>query len=170
MRKTEFEIRYEILMKEWDYTQTKIGRFDTIVFQIRSWAITSLAGLLAVAVTQHKPSLMIFGIFITLLFLLNDAVQKSFQRSAIARCNEIEAYLGGESLSIDISSEKFSGIEFPKLILGTGTLTNRLRFVLEACKLNNVIIFYGALEVFGIICTSFCYYNEYLRRALVVRA
>src|SRR2546425_816563 len=147
MGKDEFETKYEILMKEWDYTQSHIGRFDTIIFQVRSWAITALTGLIAVSASQGKPRLMLLAMLVTGLFWINDGLQKSFQRRFILRSREIENYLSSIKFIDDFRKKSITGINVPQSALqfGVGSVSERFATVIEAAFLRNVLFIYGSM-------------------------
>src|SRR4051812_12083375 len=105
-----FEGKLSIIMKEWDYCQTNIGRFDTLILGIRGWAVTAFTGVLAISVTKSIPFLMLFGIFPTLLFWIAESVDKSFQRIFIRRERVIEAYLTSLAFLEDYNRREISFI------------------------------------------------------------
>jgi hypothetical protein len=56
---SSFDKKLNILLKEWDHVQFHIGRFDTIIFNIRQWGITVFTAFFGAAVALHKPDVML---------------------------------------------------------------------------------------------------------------
>lgn len=102
-----FETKLSVLMKEWDYCQTHIGRLDTIIFVIRGWAVTAASAILALAVTQASPILALFGIVPALMFWLIDAINRTFQRRFLVRAIAIEAYFRFDDFRLDLENSTF---------------------------------------------------------------
>jgi hypothetical protein len=153
MAKDEFELKYDILMKEWDHIQTNIGRLDTVNFQIRGWSTTAITGLIAVSMSQHEPNLMLLAILIVVLFWIIDSLFKSFQRVFILRDREIEEYLSSTVFTEDVNRRQITGIEFPHgaRSFGVGSRRTRLVKVAKAAFLRNVLVVYASLTVICIL-------------------
>ncbi|MGO7800718.1 hypothetical protein ACC710_38025, partial [Rhizobium ruizarguesonis] len=56
-----------ILMKEWDYLQKHIARFDTISFSIRQWSVTIFTDFLGGSIALKNPKGMLIAIVPVLL-------------------------------------------------------------------------------------------------------
>jgi hypothetical protein len=147
-----FETKLSILMKEWDYTQTHIGRLDTIIFNLRQWSVTILAGFFAGAVATRSPNVMLPAMVSTVLFWMNEAVWKVFQRHFTTRSHDIEAYLSSNAFSSDVESRKF-GFVTPRMgaQFRRGTIGNRARAVLVAAGFRNVVLVHASLLVICIV-------------------
>jgi hypothetical protein len=143
MENDEFEYKYNLLIKEWDYTQNHIGRFDTILYNIRGWAVTLFGIVLSISVSQKTPHLVLFNIIPVLLFWIMDALNKNFQRKFIFRSKAIEEYLSGDDFKEDIQSRKFR-FETPNLSnqFRKGTFIERIKDVYSSALLRNVIMTY----------------------------
>jgi hypothetical protein len=76
---TSFERRYSLLIKEWELCEGSIGRYDTIVFAIRGWAVSIFTAVLAASAAANEPKLILFSLVPPLLFWAMDALNKSFQ-------------------------------------------------------------------------------------------
>jgi hypothetical protein len=108
-----FELSNAVLMKEWDFTQSNIGRFDTIMYTIRAWSLTALTGGIGVAAAQHAPQLMLLVAIVAMALWFLDALHKSFQRVFILRSREIEDYLQSPRFQEDHQLERWVGLRSP---------------------------------------------------------
>lgn len=147
MNKTAFDYKLEILMKEWDYVQTHIGRFDVILFNIRTWAVSAFTAMIAVAATQKLPALMLLAMLPVLMFWFIDALHKNFQRNFIFRNREIESYLSSDAIIEDAKLRSGLSIVAPAMSsqFGKASFFHRLKLVLKAAALRNVVVIYSAL-------------------------
>jgi hypothetical protein len=93
MTESSFDRKYSLLIKEWEQCESSIARYDTIVFAIRGWAVSTFAAILAASVGLKEPSLITFAIVPTLSFWIIDALNKSFQHLFVLRVRKIEKYL-----------------------------------------------------------------------------
>ena len=151
-----FDTKLNILLKEWDYVQNHIGRFDTIIFSIRQWSVTVLAGLLAAAVAAKSPALMLSAVVPTGLFWFIDALHKSFQRRFISRGREIEVYLSSPDFTEALRERTFASFTSPRLSaqFGVGTFRTRLNDVAHSALLRNVVVVHASL-----MCTCIVLYG-----------
>lgn len=149
MAKTPFDYQLEILLKEWDYAQSHIGRFDTIIFSIRSWAVSAFTAMLAVAATQGKPALMLLAIIPTMMFWLIEAFHKSFQRLYILRTREIEYYLASETFRQDAAAQTAMQFRTPTTSERFhGRLRwDRLRDIVHVARFRNVMVTYVSIII-----------------------
>jgi uncharacterized membrane protein len=159
MAETQFERKFLILKGEWDLYQTAIGRYDTIVFGIRGWAVTVFAAVLSASVSLKSPSLVLFTIAPTLLFWIVDALNKSFQEVFIERARNIEAYLQSKQFEADIEGDKSLGFATPQISQNflnhskSGTLQ---RITTWRCFWKaNVVLVYGSICIMCIACWTF---------------
>jgi len=74
MTKDAFDLKLDVLMKEWDHVQNHVGRFDSILFNIRGWAVSAFTAMLAVSATQKLPHLMLLTILPVLMFWFVEAL------------------------------------------------------------------------------------------------
>jgi hypothetical protein len=147
MNKSAFDYKLEILMKEWDYVQSHIGRLDSIIFNIRGWAISAFTAMIAISATQKIPNLMLLAMLPVLMFWFIDALHKNFQLNFILRGREIETYLASNALLDDAKWQSGISITAPDL---SGSFRkrpffDRVRRVLKAATLWNVWIIYSAM-------------------------
>jgi hypothetical protein len=147
--KSAFEYKLEILLKEWDQCQIGIARFDTLLFNIRTWSISIFSAILAGSISLNRPHLMLVALAPTMLFWLVDAHNKRFQRVFIDRYRQIEDYLSSERFIADAASQKL-GIKIPD-ISGQFGYENptALTFFIEAIRYEatelSVAIYYLAI-------------------------
>jgi hypothetical protein len=83
----------ELLIKEWDVCENGTARYDTIVFTIRGWAITTASAIIGLGVTVHSAVLCSGAIVIVALFWFLDGLNKSFQRFFLNRSAIIQRIL-----------------------------------------------------------------------------
>jgi hypothetical protein len=95
-------------MKEWEQCEGGIARYDTIMFSIRTWAVTVFVAMLGIASTLKNPTLVIITVFPTVLLFLIDAVNKSFQQHFIDRAACIQRYLASDRLTADVATRNMS--------------------------------------------------------------
>jgi hypothetical protein len=88
-----------ILMKEWELSEVGIARYDTILNQIRTWAVTIFGALLAFS--GGRWYIVAFAVVPTLLLLFIDAMNKGLQRHFIRRSSAIQRYLATERFISD---------------------------------------------------------------------
>src|ERR1035441_982903 len=86
-----------LLELEYDYTQTAIDKFDEYRARLKSWMITSAAGITAVAFSTHDSSIFWAGGLMVLLFGLAEMSYIDIQEDVSARNRELEKLL--DSLS-----------------------------------------------------------------------
>ncbi|WP_428487771.1 hypothetical protein [Rhodopila sp.] len=149
-----FETKLSVLMKEWDYCQTHIGRFDTIIFGIRGWAITAVSAILGVAFSKPMPVLVLLAVFPVFMFWLIDALNRTIQRRFLGRVIEIERYFQSEAFRWDIASDTFQQFESP--VGFTSYIKKRRKkqvfaVVREAFR-PSVVLVYGSIFVIGLVC------------------
>jgi uncharacterized membrane protein len=147
MSTSYFDTKLSVLMKEWDYCQTHIGRFDTIIFGIRGWAVSAFTAVLAVSVTQKLPILMLFAVIPITLFWIIDAVNKNFQRRFSLRTREIESYFRSDEFRSDIEV----GIPVISVSFRSRPILGRLTSVARAATQNNVMIVYLSIVLLCLI-------------------
>ncbi|QIO58722.1 hypothetical protein ELI20_01140 [Rhizobium ruizarguesonis] len=105
-----FDRKVTILMKEWDYLQTHIARFDTISFSIRQWSATIFSAFLGGSIALKNPQGMLIAIVPVLLLWLMDGVWKSIQLRLIDRNVEIQIFLASkefEDAHTNLSMDSF---------------------------------------------------------------
>jgi hypothetical protein len=149
MAKAPFDYKLEILIKEWDYVQSHIGRFDSILFSIRTWAVSAFSAMIVVAATRNLPDLMLLAILPVFMFWFIDALFKRFQRYFIFRGQEIEAYLSSGTFIEDARLQSEVSIVTPALSsqFRRSSLWRRMCGVLRAALLWNVLIVYSAMLI-----------------------
>jgi hypothetical protein len=110
-----FDAKLAVLMKEWDHVQFHVGRLDTIAFNIRQWSITLVGVFLGAAATLKRPELMVLAMIPVVLFWLNDALFKSYQRRFIKRGMELEAYMSSGQLDLALDEGTWGRFTLPQM-------------------------------------------------------
>jgi hypothetical protein len=139
-----------VVMKEWDQCETGIARYDTIMFSIRTWAVTISTATVGAAATIKNPNIILISIVPALLFRLIDSVNKSYQSTFTTRVHEIQTYLSSEGFRHDLEAK---GISFrspvfaPRFELGK---MGRLREVVGAARRMSVWITYVSILLINV--------------------
>lgn len=159
-----FEAQLAIIMKEWDYCQAHISRFDTIIFGIRGWAVSAFTAILAVSVTQKLPVLMLFATIPIVLFWIIDAVNRTFQRRFLVRGRTIEVYLNSQDFQSDFQERTFRHFDAPKISMSFsgGSLSTNIASVWRAAAQKSVAVVY--LSMITLCLISFMLLWLYLLR------
>jgi hypothetical protein len=79
-----------LLLKDFDYAQKAIDKFDAQRFQIKNWAITTAGGILAIAFGTRLPVVALSGVVTTVFFAFLEIVYTMMQAGVIARSNRLE--------------------------------------------------------------------------------
>jgi len=139
-----FDIKYEQLKIEWQMCSDGIRSYDKLIFTIRGWIISLTTAILAYAFSEKSYLLPIFVIVPVLMFWFIDALYKNFQLKFISRSKEIEGYLSSEQFQLDFKNKSQPKLIVPLLSsqFGAGTIGDRLKDVLYACVIRNVLITY----------------------------
>jgi hypothetical protein len=90
---TEEDARLSLLATELTTIQTTIRALDAIDFQIKGWSVTASLAIGGVALTYHRPALIIVGIGALIGFFLLNCQNKYIQRNFINRNYEIDSAL-----------------------------------------------------------------------------
>ncbi|MEH7879393.1 hypothetical protein V7799_18060 [Rhizobium laguerreae] len=142
-----FDRKVAILLKEWDYLQTHIARFDTISFSIRQWSATIFTAFLGGSLALKNPQGMLIAIVPVLLLWLMDGVWKSIQLRLIDRNVEIQIFLASKefedahtNLSMDsfVTPTMFQG--FRKTTLWAKTVNVLRSAVVRSVLLSHIAI------------------------------
>lgn len=80
----------EIIRDEWKICQDGISRYDNLLFQIRSWAVTAASGIITLSFTVGERTLALIAIPVVLSFWLAEGSSKVYQNVFIHRGREIE--------------------------------------------------------------------------------
>jgi hypothetical protein len=113
--KNEFDYRFDILMKELDIIVSSIRSYDSILFRIKSWAVTIFSGFVLFAAKDHSSVYISFGALAVILFWCIDAQNKSIQRMFITRYNKIEHFLRSSQFKKAVESKSFSDLVLPDI-------------------------------------------------------
>ena len=103
-----FDHQVAVLMKEWDQCETGVGRYDTIMFSIRTWAVTLSTATVGAAASLKSPNIILIGTVPALLLYLINSVNKSYQFTFTARAREIQQYLSSQDFKEDSERKSMS--------------------------------------------------------------
>lgn len=111
--RSKFEFQFDLLKEEYNNVQLSIRHYDSLLFVIKGWAITTYAGFIYLSIKEYRLDLMILSVLIPLFFWTLDSVFKSFQARFISRSRLIEDYLRSDRFDEDIKREDMKGIAAP---------------------------------------------------------
>ena len=92
-QKDLFEFKLDLLKKELDLISSVIGRYDSILFQIKGWAITLWIAVVGFGLQGRLITVFILAFFIPVLFCFIELEFKRIQRQYIFRGNKLEKFL-----------------------------------------------------------------------------
>jgi hypothetical protein len=76
----------DLLDRQLGRYQEIVGRLATAAAQVKTWCVTDVAGLVAIAVGQQRPGLVLVGLVVLIPFAYLDAyylaMERSFRRSS----------------------------------------------------------------------------------------
>jgi hypothetical protein len=146
-----FDYQLAILMKEWDQCEAGIGRYDTIMFSIRTWAVTLSTATAGAAASLKSPNILLIGIVPAILLYLIDSTNKSYQFHFTQRVREIQAYLSSQDFKDD-STQKAINFRTPVFASNfpIGRL-DRLKAVKMAALRMSVWITYASILLINVI-------------------
>ena len=90
--------RLELVKLELEQLQESIRSHDSIMFQVKGWAVTVGLATAGLALTLGRPAIAVLGALATVAFFSIEAHRKSVQSRFIDRCLEIERALVRGSL------------------------------------------------------------------------
>ncbi|MFP3939735.1 MAG: hypothetical protein ACLF0P_05460 [Thermoanaerobaculia bacterium] len=111
----EFEYRFQILLKEYELLQQNIRAHDTVVFQIKGWAITLYSASVVLSVNQKARIYLALSVVVILLFWGLEALFKSFQRHFILRNRAIEHFLRSGRFGKAVAQRSFGDFVVPDI-------------------------------------------------------
>ena len=112
---TEEDARFTLLQIELNAIQSAIRGFDTILFQIKGWCVTTALAIGGFAVVYHKPALLLIGIGAVAGFFIMNCQFIGIQRVFIDKNKLIDSELRGGILKFlkDGGSLKITGTAIP---------------------------------------------------------
>ncbi|TAT71062.1 hypothetical protein [Rhizobium ruizarguesonis] len=145
-----FDRKLTILMKEWDYLQTHIARFDTISFSIRQWSVTIFTAFLGGSIALKNPQGMLIAIVPVLLLWFIDGVWKSIQVRLIDRNAEIQIFLASKEFEDAHTNLSMDSFVTPTMFEGFGKTKLRAKTVnvLRAAVIRSVLLSHIAILLF----------------------
>ena len=84
---------FATLIEEWKICEAGIARYDSLLFQVRGWAISLVVAILAAAVTLRTPTVAWAGVMVSLLFWWVEAMHDTYQGIYIGRVQAIQRLL-----------------------------------------------------------------------------
>lgn len=99
MSKYDIDQKRKDALQEYYFIEDLIDRFDQRSLLIKSWSITFTSAVIAVAVVQKAPFLLIVATFSSLVFWYLEAMWKYFQKATAGRAIDLE-----KIIELDIGS------------------------------------------------------------------
>ena len=87
-----FSFKLELLKKEIDVITSVIGRYDDILFRIKSWTITLWIAVVGWGLHNRSILVLLLAIFIPIIFCFIEVEFKRIQRQYIFRGNKLEKF------------------------------------------------------------------------------
>lgn len=91
--------RFELARAELSDLQQTIRHYDTILLQVKSWAITTAVATGGFALNLTRPGIAMLGLFATAAFFLIDGVYRTYLEKAVGRSLQIETALAEHPLA-----------------------------------------------------------------------
>lgn len=113
--KSKFEYQFELLKQEIDVLQNSIRSYDSMIMEVKKWAVTIYSGFLLIKLNNDNIDFIKYGIIGIFLFWLIDSILKSIQGRYIKRYSEIENYLNSERFNESVQEGNFSNIRVPDI-------------------------------------------------------
>jgi hypothetical protein len=136
--------RFELCIKEMDYVQNIIARFDQNGIAIKSWCLTTWSAVTAYGLQNKQLLVVILGIAIGFGFGIAELTYRRYQRRFLYRSTEIEEVLNSGSLD----NYQFS-------LNRAATSVNLRDEIKFALKQPHFTLFYLMLLVFTCICSTY---------------
>jgi len=89
----EEEVRLALLQTELSSIQNSIRSFETIIFQIKGWCVTTSLAVGGFAIVNHIPALILIGEGAVLGFFLINCQFKMYQHRFLVRNDRIDSEL-----------------------------------------------------------------------------
>jgi hypothetical protein len=149
----EMSGRLDLVRLEVEQLQASIRASDSIMFQIKGWAVTAAVSTAGVSLTLGKPGVALLGICACIAFSVIEAHRKAVQRRAILRSLEIERVLTSRPLAEAVDPKL--GICGPQIAISRTTAppdTSRWsRVGLELVRPSVVAIYAGLILLLGLV-------------------
>ena len=129
--RSKFEYQFELLKQEIDVLQNSIRAYDSMIMEVKKWAVAIYSGFLLVKLNNDNIDFIKYGIIGIFLFWLIDSILKSIQGRYIKRYSEIENYFNSELFNESIKAENISNIRVPDI-------SNQFKVTLEL-KIKDII-------------------------------
>jgi hypothetical protein len=144
----EFDHKFELLKLEIQVLQDSIRSYDSVLFTIKSWAITLFSAVIFFSVQSTKPLFLVFCAVSVILFWVVDAVFKVTQREFIERYNIIQSFLQSTKFSQAIKERSFKDFVIPDLFHTTSRKKrNRLFLLVRSMFIISTAIIYVIMLV-----------------------
>lgn len=80
----------DLVMKELDFLQSNITRYDTVSLRIKTWSIATWSALCAYSVTENQNWIVLAAIFAVLCFSFLELTYRAYQLRFITRMAFVE--------------------------------------------------------------------------------
>jgi hypothetical protein len=107
----EVEGRLELARTELSDLQQTIRHYDTILLQVKSWAITTAVAAGGFALNLTRPGIAMLGLLATAAFFLIDGVYRTYLENTVDRSLQIEIALAEHPLAQALMLD--SGLRIP---------------------------------------------------------
>ena len=87
-----FSFKLELLKKEIDIITSVIGRYDDILFRIKSWTITLWIAVIGWGLYNTSMIILLLAIFIPIIFCFIEVEFKRIQRQYTYRAQKLEKF------------------------------------------------------------------------------
>lgn len=120
--KTKFEYQFELLKQEIDTLQNSIRSYDSMIMEIKKWAVAVYSGFLAIKfhkdyseVSKQNTDILVYAIVAIFLFWLIDSIFKSIQGCIIKRYSEIENFINSDDFKTSMEIGEITNIKIPDI-------------------------------------------------------
>lgn len=145
----EEEIRLALLQTELSSIQNSIRSFESIIFQIKGWCVTTSLAVGGFAIVNHIPALILIGEGAVLGFFLINCQFKMYQHRFVARNDEIDSELKDKGImkvlkgggNIDIVGTTALGLSTARLPVSARVRRRLPDFLHEAQIINTFSLY-----------------------------
>lgn len=145
----EEEVRLALLQTELGSIQNYISSFESIIFQIKSWCVTTSLAVGGFAIAYHIPALILIGEGAVLGFFLINCQFKMYQHHFIVRNDDIDSELKNTGImevlkgagGIDIVGTSISGFSTAHLSISRRVRRRLPDFLHEARVINTFSLY-----------------------------
>ena len=150
---SKFEYQFELLKQEIDVLQTSIRNYDSMVMEVKKWAVAIYSGFLVIKLNSENAKILAYGLISIFLFWLIDSILKSIQGCYIKRFAEIERFLNSEHFRTSIDAGEIKSIQVPDISSQFRvTPKNKIRDIMtHGFRFHNYLLYLAMLVLSGIL-------------------